>query len=70
MINNRNKSVVKSMAWNTDGQKICIVYEDGKHWCWNLLCLHIVYSFYDNDVFSSTAFLQVKAMAFSLKSDF
>ncbi|XP_053382408.1 WD repeat-containing protein 35-like isoform X3 [Mercenaria mercenaria] len=29
MINNRNKSVVKSMAWNADGQKICIVYEDG-----------------------------------------
>jgi WD repeat-containing protein 35 len=29
MINNRNKSVVKGMAWNTDGQKICIVYEDG-----------------------------------------
>ena len=30
MINNRNKSVVKGMAWNSDGQKICIVYEDGK----------------------------------------
>ncbi|XP_034939935.1 WD repeat-containing protein 35 [Chelonus insularis] len=29
MINNRNKSVVKGMAWSTDGQKICIVYEDG-----------------------------------------
>ena len=29
MINNRNKSVVKGMAWNGDGQKICIVYEDG-----------------------------------------
>ncbi|XP_046383004.1 WD repeat-containing protein 35 [Ischnura elegans] len=29
MINNRNKSVVKGMAWNFDGQKICIVYEDG-----------------------------------------
>ncbi|KAG8232917.1 hypothetical protein J437_LFUL011026 [Ladona fulva] len=29
MINNRNKSVVKGMAWNYDGQKICIVYEDG-----------------------------------------
>ncbi|XP_049861684.1 WD repeat-containing protein 35 isoform X1 [Schistocerca gregaria] len=29
MINNRNKSVVKGMAWNSDGQKICIVYEDG-----------------------------------------
>ncbi|XP_046828988.1 WD repeat-containing protein 35 [Vespa crabro] len=29
MINNRNKSVVKSMAWSQDGQKICIVYEDG-----------------------------------------
>ena len=26
---NRNKSVVKGMSWNTDGQKICIVYEDG-----------------------------------------
>eukprot|EP00039_Didymoeca_costata_P008719 m.115408 g.115408 ORF g.115408 m.115408 type:complete len:1163 (+) comp14202_c1_seq1:133-3621(+) len=29
MINNRNKSVVKGMRWNPDGQKICIVYEDG-----------------------------------------
>ncbi|KAL5245231.1 hypothetical protein ACI65C_012641 [Semiaphis heraclei] len=29
MINNRNKSVVKGMAWNGDGEKICIVYEDG-----------------------------------------
>lgn len=30
MINNRNKSVVRGMAWNADGQKICIVYDDGK----------------------------------------
>ena len=29
MINNRNKSIVTDMAWNGDGQKICIVYEDG-----------------------------------------
>ena len=29
MINNRNKSVVRGMAWNTEGQRICIVYEDG-----------------------------------------
>eukprot|EP00050_Salpingoeca_kvevrii_P018636 m.76510 g.76510 ORF g.76510 m.76510 type:complete len:1153 (+) comp8114_c0_seq1:167-3625(+) len=29
MINNRNKSVVKDMKWNADGQCICIVYEDG-----------------------------------------
>ena len=29
MINNRNKSVVRGMRWNADGQKICIVYEDG-----------------------------------------
>ncbi|KAB7497422.1 WD repeat-containing protein 35, partial [Armadillidium nasatum] len=29
MINNRNKSVVRGMAWNCEGQKICIVYEDG-----------------------------------------
>ncbi|KAI0210975.1 WD repeat-containing protein 35 [Lamellibrachia satsuma] len=29
MINNRNKSVVCGMKWNADGQKICIVYEDG-----------------------------------------
>lgn len=29
MINNRNKSVVRSMSWNSDGLKICIVYEDG-----------------------------------------
>ena len=29
MINNRNKSFVKDMKWTADGQKICIVYEDG-----------------------------------------
>ena len=29
MINNRNKSVVRDMKWNREGQKICIVYEDG-----------------------------------------
>lgn len=29
MINNRNKSVVRGMAWSSDGQRICIVYEDG-----------------------------------------
>eukprot|EP01112_Ceratiomyxa_fruticulosa_P023110 TRINITY_DN8707_c0_g1_i1.p1 TRINITY_DN8707_c0_g1~~TRINITY_DN8707_c0_g1_i1.p1 ORF type:complete len:642 (-),score=109.58 TRINITY_DN8707_c0_g1_i1:206-2131(-) len=29
MINNRYKSVVKDMKWTSDGQKICIVYEDG-----------------------------------------
>ena len=30
MINNRNKSVVKNMKWSANGQKICIVYEDGE----------------------------------------
>eukprot|EP00906_Rhabdomonas_costata_P037007 RCo051982 len=29
MINNRNKSVVRDLRWTSDGQKICIVYEDG-----------------------------------------
>lgn len=29
MINNRNKSVVSGMRWTHDGQKICIIYEDG-----------------------------------------
>ncbi|XP_033095067.1 WD repeat-containing protein 35 isoform X9 [Trachypithecus francoisi] len=29
MTTNRSKSVVRSMSWNADGQKICIVYEDG-----------------------------------------
>lgn len=29
MINNRNKSVVTDMKWTADGQKICIIYEDG-----------------------------------------
>eukprot|EP00611_Tribonema_gayanum_P003293 TRINITY_DN12557_c0_g2_i1.p1 TRINITY_DN12557_c0_g2~~TRINITY_DN12557_c0_g2_i1.p1 ORF type:complete len:1278 (+),score=471.21 TRINITY_DN12557_c0_g2_i1:111-3836(+) len=29
MINNRGKSVVRDMKWTSDGQKICIVYEDG-----------------------------------------
>eukprot|EP00397_Hematodinium_sp_SG-2012_P004975 GEMP01004991.1.p1 GENE.GEMP01004991.1~~GEMP01004991.1.p1 ORF type:complete len:1182 (+),score=262.89 GEMP01004991.1:170-3715(+) len=29
MINNRNRSVVRDMKWTCDGQRICIVYEDG-----------------------------------------
>ncbi|XP_030776542.1 WD repeat-containing protein 35-like isoform X2 [Rhinopithecus roxellana] len=29
MTTNRSKSVVRSMSWNADGQKICIAYEDG-----------------------------------------
>ncbi len=29
MINNRSKSIVRDMKWTADGQKICIVYEDG-----------------------------------------
>jgi WD repeat-containing protein 35 len=29
MINNRNKSVVRDMRWSSNGEKICIVYEDG-----------------------------------------
>ena len=29
MINNRNKSIVTDMMWSPDGQKICIIYEDG-----------------------------------------
>lgn len=29
MVNNRNKSVVRDMRWTPDGNKICIVYEDG-----------------------------------------
>ncbi|CAM6106102.1 unnamed protein product [Calypogeia fissa] len=30
MINNRNKSAVKDLRWSSDGQKICIMYEDGQ----------------------------------------
>ncbi len=46
MINNRNKSIVKSMKWTSDGQQICIVYEDGQ-WelsrtIWYLLSLFII----------------------------
>ncbi|ORC82983.1 uncharacterized protein TM35_000791090 [Trypanosoma theileri] len=29
MINNRNKSTVRDLSWNTDGTKVCIIYEDG-----------------------------------------
>ncbi len=29
MINNRNKSTVRDMNWTADGQRICIIYEDG-----------------------------------------
>ena len=32
MINNRNRSVVRDMKWNADGQRICIVYEDGNYY--------------------------------------
>ena len=39
MINNRNKSVVRDLRWTSDGQKICIVYEDGIAVC---LCLRFV----------------------------
>ena len=31
MINNRNRSLVRGMQWNREGQKICIVYEDGTY---------------------------------------
>ena len=29
MINNRHQSVVRDLKWTSDGEKICIVYEDG-----------------------------------------
>ena len=29
MINNRNRSTVRDMQWNREGEKICIAYEDG-----------------------------------------
>ncbi|CAM9601651.1 unnamed protein product, partial [Choristocarpus tenellus] len=29
MINNRNKSAVQDMKWTSNGQKICIIYQDG-----------------------------------------
>lgn len=29
MVNNRGKSQVRDMRWTPDGNKICIVYEDG-----------------------------------------
>lgn len=29
MTNDRKKSTVKGMSWTSDGQQICIVYEDG-----------------------------------------
>ena len=29
MINNRNKSVVTDMKWTPNGEKICIIYDDG-----------------------------------------
>ena len=30
MVNNRNRSLVKDMKWSVNGQKICIIYEDGQ----------------------------------------
>ncbi len=41
MINNRNKSVVADMNWNREGQKICIVYEDGNGLWVVIQLLHI-----------------------------
>lgn len=29
MTNDRKKSTIRGLAWTSDGQKICIVYEDG-----------------------------------------
>ena len=29
MVNNRNRSVVKDLAWNNEGKCVCIIYEDG-----------------------------------------
>lgn len=29
MINNRSKSTVRDMCWTADGQRICIIYQDG-----------------------------------------
>ena len=29
MINNRNKSFVADLKWSPDGNKICIIYDDG-----------------------------------------
>ena len=43
MINNRNKSPVAMIQWNKDGQKICIVYEDGKVTSLPLLLCMYVY---------------------------
>lgn len=43
MINNRNKSVVKDMKWNADGQKICIIYEDGKCTKHNVIMAHLCF---------------------------
>lgn len=44
MINNRNKSVVRGMKWTSDGQKICIVYEDGeahKNCLYIYMCVYV-----------------------------
>jgi len=49
MANNRTKCVVRSMKWNGDGGKICIVYEDGifvqyqliLSWCFQLSAVWI-----------------------------
>jgi hypothetical protein len=52
MTNDRKKSTVTGMAWTSDGQKICIVYEDGAiivgklkiHYC---VLLYIFISLFD-----------------------
>ena len=29
MVNQRNKSAVRCMQWSADGERICILYQDG-----------------------------------------
>lgn len=41
MVNNRQKSLVKGMAWNHDGMKICITYDDGKAFRHAFLIIYI-----------------------------
>lgn len=31
MLNNRENAIVRDLKWSSDGQKICIVYDDGKY---------------------------------------
>ena len=66
MINNRNKSPVSMIQWNEDGQKICIIYEDGNlKLCTCTLIMYCIESIF-LFIFMTCAYLQGYTLSLSL----